>query len=1172
MSIGSCINRKSLEYQLILANYNGDEAAADAYFLNMEITGSIGDPGMFNFDNPDLDNLFETSKIMESTANDVNKIKDVTDLTKEQKENTNSLIEKIELNLKKQLSVLKGQKFKSKTQVVSKLNTLIDKITVEKLDEEIDTVEQIKAIEIFVKATLENFRQQKKNFESWTVIANNENLKDEAKKNLIKDFSNVLALVNNHTILDEIDKSDIEQFFSNKKTNTQMGGPISEMTPQAMITEAIAIRDKIKKDINNYSIPLLADFFLKYKPGYGDAKTLDQIETIDRRIDDVRNNPKNDPNFISKRVKELELEKSKWQAFTLDKKTLVENLKSTNNDESFMHFLFDPLISSKDNVIALFAKAIKSEMETARLKDIKIKNDLVNNVLKQYFKSLSNAAILKTTSLKNLYEGIYEEINTYEDNPLYDENIEGSEKKSLLKRLAFVQKYDINKYNTERYKFFKDLGKKPTEALALVAYKNKKNKWYKENTTTVDQSIIDDAIAEQNSDLLKGDITTEQYNKFLAEIDFNPKFKRPSDKYLNENWKKLYDTNGNPKNEKGKLHKGLTDLYFKQQELLPKDKQPGYFAPSIAKSGNERIENLSFSGVKQSIKETFSVQNYEDDFGNLTENSAIAGEGYKNLPVYYTSAMPTDIISYDLASSVLQFSAMTNKFKALNDINDEVNLFKNALGDRVIEKTDSSGQNVLDSFAKKLGYVIPVTAKGQFDNNSKAHVNAFIDMIIFGESQQTAPFELFGKKFDTGKLTNLALSYSALTSIAMDLLKGVANNLQGNIQLIIEASSGEFFNGKDLAKGKKDFAANSVGAFIDFNRMTPESFQGKLVELFDPMQGDFVDQYGKVVSASTARKLFSTDTLFFNQHFGEYEIAVSNMYALMHATKVYDIESKTVIDLFEAYKKYDVDSLEGKVDILILDANNKPQMDGEEYVRLPFTEERRQDFQNRLHALSKRMQGVYNKFDKSTFQKYSLGRLLLMYRKHLVPGYKRRFKKLSYDIELDSATQGFYNVFFKTMISDLFKFKFNVIKNWSTYSAFEKANIKRALAELSIIISLLIILAFLTGDDDDDEKGYGMNFLIYELTRMRTETFSYINPVDAYRQVRSPSAMLTTFNRLIKFIGQLYSPTEVYERDSGVALKGDNKAWVYFKRLMGISGYNLNPEEATKLYNSISQR
>ena len=74
-------------------------------------------------------------------------------------------------------------------------------------------------------------------------------------------------------------------------------------------------------------------------------------------------------------------------------------------------------------------------------------------------------------------------------------------------------------------------------------------------------------------------------------------------------------------------------------------------------------------------------------------------------------------------------------------------------------------------------------------------------------------------------------------------------------------------NGKDLAKGKKDFAANSVGAFIDFNRMTPESFQGKLVELFDPMQGDFVDQYGKVVSASTARKLFSTDTLFFNQHF-----------------------------------------------------------------------------------------------------------------------------------------------------------------------------------------------------------------------------------------------------------------------------------------------------------------
>ena len=63
--------------------------------------------------------------------------------------------------------------------------------------------------------------------------------------------------------------------------------------------------------------------------------------------------------------------------FTLDEKTLIDQLTSTNIDESFFNYLVDPLISSEDNVIALFAKAIKSEMETARLQDIKIKNDLI---------------------------------------------------------------------------------------------------------------------------------------------------------------------------------------------------------------------------------------------------------------------------------------------------------------------------------------------------------------------------------------------------------------------------------------------------------------------------------------------------------------------------------------------------------------------------------------------------------------------------------------------------------------------------------------------------------------------------------------------------------------------------------------------------------------------------
>jgi hypothetical protein len=112
-------------------------------------------------------------------------------------------------------------------------------------------------------------------------------------------------------------------------------------------------------------------------------------------------------------------------------------------------------------------------------------------------------------------------------------------------------------------------------------------------------------------------------------------------------------------------------------------------------------------------------------------------------------------------------------------------------------------------------------------------------------------------------------------------------------------------------------------------------------------------------------------------------------------------------------------------------------------------------------------------------------------------------------------------------------------------------------------------------DPDDDEReeiqdAYGYNFILYEAMRMRSETASYINPLDAYRVMRSPSAMASTFERLIKFSSQVmpWNITEEYKRETGVWKKGDNKAWAAFLKVMGFSGYNMDPEQAWKTFQS----
>jgi hypothetical protein len=508
--------------------------------------------------------------------------------------------------------------------------------------------------------------------------------------------------------------------------------------------------------------------------------------------------------------------------------------------------------------------------------------------------------------------------------------------------------------------------------------------------------------------------------------------------------------------------------------------------------------------------------------------------------------MDADEVSLDLIRSVELYSQMANKYESVNNISAETSMFKAIIGDREVAVTTSKDVKVLDALANKLG--IKSTIKKQGEANSKKHVDAFINMQLYNEMQKA---EVIGS-YSMGKLTNLALSYSAITSIAADLLKGVANNLQGNIQLIIEANSSEFFSRKDLRKGKLYYAKNVTSFLSDFGKPTPDSLVGNLVNHYDPMQGNYKDQYGKNVSGSVFAKLMRTDTLFFNQHFGEHEIQVSAMFALMEATKVTDTNTGETISLLDAYTKYGIKELDKNTDF-----NNTKKL----------------DLQNRIHAISKKLHGVYNDFDKGTAQRYSVGRLAIMYRKHLIPGYKRRYGKLQVDQELGAVTEGYYITFYNTMLKDLAKLKLNMMQNWSTYTPFEKAQIKRVMAETVIIFgttAFIMLLMHAFGDDDDEKKGYVYNFMLYELSRMQSETASYISPQDAYRTVKSPSAMVSTIERMTKFVDQFlftWSPEKLsYQRKEGVWNKGDNKSWAYFLKLMGFSGYNFNPEAAVKSF------
>lgn len=1166
--LGRCPIKSSKEWQEILASVNGNEARALEEWNKRE-------------DLSERDDLHEMVEMDEEMQ-----------FADEEPTDFDGAVKKIKIFLKQKLDELSKKKVKNQRYKEEELKRLRKNI------KELDAVETINLFidDAFVKAQMEvkNFKQ--------LLEAKKEGTIDN------KDFLDRLVDINDfaygYNILDEIAKVEVNDYFNSPVTNKS----IADYTPQDKIKYAIQTRDQIKLAFVEEAIPLMAEVLVSYRSGKSNKTITDQIKAFQERIEEIRNSDWSDV----KKQKEIDFtqkELKTWQNMLIDKNKMEEVLRMAVRDESVFDYLINPLISSEDSALALFAKMVKSNFEEARMEDIVEKNIAVD-ALKE-FKDKTGRSV---NNVANFNEGIYEEVSVLrrdasgkaaknEDGLIFD------------KKMSFVQKHDLNAYAEAQSKWYKEnpkptLGENPSiEAQALydIAIKRwyaERKLWYAKNTKPKSREEIQKIYDEKQAELDAEIITSEEYDewqKTVIMIDpvtkakvFMRELAEPSDKYLNAKWKLLYNQDGVPISPEGEYHKALSDMYLKDQELLPKSQQPGLILPSIPMSDWERLQRQGpVKLAKTKGKEAVKIQSYDRDiYGDQLDKKegdvdtrpygteTISGDSTRILPVYYTQDIDINDVSVDLISSVLKFGSMARRYNAMNKLHSEITAFKTIIGKRQSPALNAKGESILNKTAKKLGYEEYIRKNGQ--SYSKMHLDAFIEMVIQGESQKAET--LFG--YEVSKISNTLMGLSAVTTIAADVLKGVANNIQGNIQIVIEAVGGEFFNGKNLARGGVKYWS-TVGANIaDFGKLTPESWLGKLIETYDPIQGTFKDEYGKDVSASVANKLFRTSTLFFNQNFAEHEIQVKTMLALMDGTKVIDKESGNEITLLEAHEKYGSNLYEIKTDDTgkkYKDYKIQVKIETSEGVEeiVDFDERERQEFMNTLHALNKRMHGVYNDFDKGVAQRHSVGRLLMMYRKHLVPAYKRRYKSASFDEELSAPTEGMYRVFWRTLIKDTKNYKLNVASRWSTYTPFEKAQIRKVTAELTIIAALaalIMALEAMGGGDDDEEKKkmpYAYNFMLYEAIRMRSETKTYLPVIglpDLYRTVKSPSAVMGTMDRFTKFVDQFLLTWDdeklSYKREAGVWDKGDNKSWAYFLKLMGFSGYNLTPDEAIKSFNS----
>lgn len=939
-----------------------------------------------------------------------------------------------------------------------------------------------------------------------------------------------------------------QQFF------TEQGKPIpievQSGSPLDKLKKVLLAAQDLDKLVKSELIPLQAEILSKMASN--EANTVLESET-QRRLDrytkfkaetDAKKLDEKSQEYIRRKMREKYL-KEQYDIIARNKSVNAGNIKNelelgSDRDISMWDVFLSPAISSENSVISNFAKLLKSKIEDVRQDLIDFSRKSVEK-LEEYAKKTG----LDRDNVEKFNEGLYEEINYSDDN----------------KTLSFVQPLDMNKYYQNKgieWARIENLNKTDAEKAELQA------KWYDANTVMLEEDIkIGNTIVHPSISRIKEQMKKklgennyegwERSNIFTSptgEIDYSLELKLKysvpnTSKYVNNKFNELKANEA-----KWSYYKFLVESYFKSQDLLPEYAQKGFILPAIRKHAT------TFEKAKSFYQELSNNDSQDVNIYGETEESSL-----KTVPILFTNKLDPSETSVDLISSVMLFEEAAKRYDMRSELAPLADTLLETVKSTSPGKTNSQGYQILDKAAISLGLdSLAIYMKKNNGNNIAALLEAFIDVQIYGKTKEKATTTLFGKEFDMGKVSDTLMSFQGFTQIGGNPLLSVANTLQANALATFEAIAGQYFNKTNWAEAKTEYAKSLPDFLSDVNSPINNSLIGQMVDLYDAMQGSYMNEYGREVSFSGKKKNLNYRAWYFMQHAGEHEIQVTAMIAKLKNTKV--MQGNKEISMYDAYEIGTDGKIKLKAGVILKGNISKNGLMSK-------------DIQFGLHAINKRLHGVYNDFDRPTIERFWYGRLLMMYRKFVVPGVKKRYKEVSVDQELGMITEGTYRTFFRLLINDFQEmtkvgFGFGNTKN-SDLTEMEIMNVRRTTMELGTILMLgamtFLLHAMMDAAGDDKKKKWALSYPLYWTMRLQTELWFYMNPADTLRMFKSPTAGYSTVHKALGVLNQLFSPTEQYQQRSGYADKGDYKLPYKTLKLFGINGYSVDPTDAISALN-----
>lgn len=751
------------------------------------------------------------------------------------------------------------------------------------------------------------------------------------------------------------------------------------------------------------------------------------------------------------------------------------------------------------------------------------------------------------TKAQPIFTKFKEQFGSNDMKKMYGDLIDESEDSAYLVGEYLPGFYDeyksINKeiedlvYNYEQET---DKDKKKLIAKDIRLAKEKRDKWFKENTKEIEVSSTE-----------KSNVPIDKWkNPKYAKIKANPNSAEAQMLSFLEEINDLAD-----ENTKGlkTLNRTIDGVETKWRRL-----------PAINRDALERMYGGDYKENAQDLFERlFKRAPDEEELGETTDEEGnkfpnvkitrgnFAGDERHLVPIYFRHSFDKKTNSYDLLTAYMMNLYMSENFKAKSEIQPIAELLLNV--NKQKKFIEGSGMKNLAKVFHVGGEITDMKAVQKKLSNENEKLQSMMENRLYGIKTIDMQF---------GKIAENIMAWTGTTMLALNFYSGISNLVQGKVMNFIEAVGGEFFNKKDLAYGESKFFKD-MGAWVnDIGSHSPESRTMRLLDIFDPA-GDFKGLSQRYIRSNKMKGLISRNSLSSPNRMGEMYVQGTLMYSVISKIKPLDSQGKF---LDKNLRPTNDESKAVSLDeVITLNEDGTYSLPKEvNSTTFSYTADGNHDkimleTKNLIKKITSDLHGQYDSELQSHAQRTVIGKAFFMLRKWIQPGVDRRFRGAIHSVGTDwmdfdqidnedfrvkrfysQDTKSFREGTYTTMIrftrqlhkeGELLKiFLAGKTKTWNKMTDHEKANVRKWVTEFATITLSLISAWILKGLGEElpEDEAQAVFLAAYTFRRLHQELVAYVNPLEALQLMRSPMASISMIENSLQLAGRvMYDGTNV---------------------------------------------